>query len=117
MPRTASREDSDEFRQRKISASDLDLGSRAVLENEPELIWYPAEVNTSIRPGWFYHAEEDGQVKPLEQLVSIYENAAGGNATFLLNIPRIPTACCTKRTLRGCGSSAGICGKRTPSTC
>ena len=83
----SQQEDSDEFRQRKISASDLDLGSQAVLENEPELIWYPAEVNTSIRPGWFYHAEEDGQVKPLEQLVSIYENAAGGNATFLLNIP------------------------------
>ena len=54
---------------------------------EEDLVWYPAEVNTSIRPGWFYHAKEDGQVKSLEELVQIYENSVGGNATFLLNIP------------------------------
>lgn len=75
------------FRQRKISARDRDLGSRKVLEREPELIWYPAEVNTSIRPGWFWHAAEDDQVKPLAKLVDIYEKSVGGNATFLLNIP------------------------------
>ena len=84
---SSQHEDSDAFRQRKITAADLDLGSRDVLEHEAELVWYPAEVNTSIRPGWFYHPEEDGRVKPLEQLISIYENAAGGNASFLLNIP------------------------------
>ena len=75
------------FRQRKISAKDRDLGSRAVLENEMDLVWYPAEVNTSIRPGWFWHAAEDDQVKPLEKLIDIYEKSVGGNATFLLNIP------------------------------
>ena len=79
--------DDDAFRQRKISAADRDLGSRAVLADERELIWYPAEVNTSIRPGWFWHASEDGQVKPLEKLIDIYEKSVGGNATFLLNIP------------------------------
>lgn len=75
------------FRQRIISARDRDLGSRSILANEQDLIWYPAEVNTSIRPGWFWHPEEDGQVKPLEKLVDIYEKSVGGNATFLLNIP------------------------------
>ena len=80
-------EDSDEFRQRKISASDEDLGSRAILENEKDLIWYPAEVNTSIRPGWFYHEYEDDKVRRLEELTNIYFNSVGGNATFLLNIP------------------------------
>ena len=80
-------EDSDEFRQRKISASDEDLGSRAILENEKDLIWYPAEVNTSIRPGWFYHEYEDDKVRSLEELTNIYFNSVGGNATFLLNIP------------------------------
>ena len=79
--------DTIEFRQRKIMAQDLDLGSRKVLENEKELVWYPAEVNTSIRPGWFYHEYEDDKVRPLSTLISIYEKSVGGNATFLLNIP------------------------------
>jgi len=82
--------DSDEFRQRKISAWDQDLGSRKILENEPELIWYPAEVNTSIRPGWFYHAYEDDKVHSLDDLKNVYLNSVGGNATFLLNIPPTP---------------------------
>lgn len=75
------------FRLRPIRAQDQDLGSREILQNEKDLIWYPAEVNTSIRPGWFWHAAEDGQVKPLTQLIDIYEKSVGGNATFLLNIP------------------------------
>lgn len=85
---SASQQADDEaFRQRPIRAQDRDLGSRAILENEQELIWYPAEVNTSIRPGWFWHASEDDQVRPLEKLIDIYEKSVGGNATFLLNIP------------------------------
>lgn len=75
------------FRQRKISAHDIDLGSRELLEKENELIWYSAEVNTSIRPGWFYHSYEDDKVRPLSELIKIYNNSVGGNATFLLNIP------------------------------
>lgn len=79
--------DDTEFRLRTISARDQDLGSREILKGESDLIWYPAEVNTSIRPGWFYHASEDDAVKPLEKLIEIYEKSVGGNATFLLNIP------------------------------
>ncbi|NMB13569.1 MAG: alpha-L-fucosidase [Firmicutes bacterium] len=83
----SQKEDNQEFRQRKITASDQDLGSREILKDEMELIWYPAEVNTSIRPGWFYHEEEDNKVRTLEELINIYYNSVGGNATFLLNIP------------------------------
>ena len=79
--------DDDSFRQRRISASDQDLGSREILANEPDLVWYPAEVDTSIRPGWFWHASEDDKVRPLEKLIDIYEKSVGGNATLLLNIP------------------------------
>ena len=75
------------FRQRAIRAQDRDLGSRAILADETDLIWYPAEVNTSIRPGWFWHEHENDQVRPLEKLIDIYEKTVGGNATFLLNIP------------------------------
>ncbi|MDE7293753.1 MAG: alpha-L-fucosidase [Oscillospiraceae bacterium] len=79
--------DDEEFRQRKITASDSDLGSREALKNEEKLIWYPAEVNTSIRPGWFWHESENDKVRSLEELIHIYNNSVGGNATFLLNIP------------------------------
>ncbi|MGG4401150.1 alpha-L-fucosidase [Paenibacillus amylolyticus] len=72
----------------RINTQDSDLGSREVICSQGEqLIWYPAEVNTSIRPGWFYHASEDDQVKTLEELLTVYYGAVGGNATFLLNLP------------------------------
>ncbi len=79
--------DNDEFRQREISAGDADLGSREILANETELVWYPAEVNTSIRPGWFWHESENDKVRPLDELINIYYHSVGANATFLLNIP------------------------------
>ena len=79
--------DEDGFRTRKLTAADLDLGSREILRNEKTLIWYPAEVNTSIRPGWFYHESEDDKVKSLDELLHVYFNSVGGNATFLLNVP------------------------------
>ena len=77
------------FRQR-IRSDEQDLGSRRILEKHEELVWFPAEVNTSIRPGWFYHAEEDSKVRSLEELSSIYIQSVGGNGTFLLNIPPHP---------------------------
>jgi alpha-L-fucosidase len=72
---------------RMIRSGDEDLGSRAVIAEVGELVWYPAEVNTSIRPGWFYHQEEDEQVRSLHELQAIYDGSVGGNASFLLNLP------------------------------
>ena len=80
--------DESEFRQRTLSSSDQDLGSRAVLEGENDLVWYPTEVNFSIRPGWFYHESEDDQVRSLENLISIYDRSMGVNSTMLLNVPQ-----------------------------
>lgn len=72
---------------KEIRSQDLDLGSREAIRGVKDLVWYPAEVNTSIRPGWFYHESEDDKVKSLGELLNIYFNSVGGNATFLLNVP------------------------------
>ncbi|WP_313133575.1 alpha-L-fucosidase [Anaerocolumna sp.] len=82
--------DDPSFSQRVISSMEQDLGSRERLAEEQNLIWYPAEVDVSIRPGWFYHPEEDNKVRSLENLLDIYEKSVGGNATLLLNIPPMP---------------------------
>ncbi len=70
-----------------FDAQTEDLGSRKFLENEQDLIWYPAETDTSIRPGWFYKQSEDERVKDDKALVSLYENTVGGNSALLLNVP------------------------------
>ncbi|MCB8995282.1 MAG: alpha-L-fucosidase [Bacteroidales bacterium] len=52
--------------------------------------WVPAEVNTSIRPEWFYHPGEDARVKTKPQLMDIYYNSIGRNGSLLLNFPIMP---------------------------
>jgi alpha-L-fucosidase len=73
---------------RLVRSDDQDLGSREVLAPHLDsLVWYPAEVNTSIRPGWFHHPAEDDQVREADELFEIWCSAVGGNASFLLNVP------------------------------
>lgn len=64
-----------------------DIGSRDFIKDYDELIWYPAEVDVSIRPSWGYVEGEEKQLYSLETLLYMYEKAVGGNATLLLNVP------------------------------
>ena len=64
--------DTKEFREKKIGEMEKDLGSREFLEGAKGYKWSPAETDTSIRPGWFYHASEDDKVRSPETLIDIW---------------------------------------------
>lgn len=73
---------------KELKSTNKDLGSRETLSSyKGQLIWYPAEVDVSIRPGWFHHPEENKDVKTASELYDLYKKTVGGNATLLLNIP------------------------------
>ncbi|MGI6457361.1 MAG: alpha-L-fucosidase [bacterium] len=69
-----------------VAFSHLSQNPEAV-EEQAHLIWYPAETDVSIRPGWFYHAAQDDEVKSLEHLVDIYFKSIGRGTVLLLNVP------------------------------
>lgn len=80
-------DDMKDFQKRCRDVMLPDMGSREFLANFDEFIWYPAEVDVSIRLGWFYHPLQRFTVKSLNHLMKIYYNSAGNNALMLLNIP------------------------------
>ena len=49
--------------------------------------WIPAECDVSIRPGWFWHENENSKVKTPEELFSLYLKSVGRGANLLLNVP------------------------------
>jgi alpha-L-fucosidase len=50
--------------------------------------WVQAEVDVSIRGGWFFHADQNP--RPPENLMEIYLNSVGHGATLNLNCPPDP---------------------------
>jgi alpha-L-fucosidase len=49
--------------------------------------WVPAEVDVSIRHGWFYHQKQDSMVRTPENLMELYYSSVGRNSNLLLNVP------------------------------
>lgn len=61
---------------------------RMLQEGDPNgSVWRPGETDTSIRPGWFHHAAEDGKVRSVDDLVHLHETSVGRNSKLLLNVP------------------------------
>lgn len=52
--------------------------------------WLPAECDVSIRPGWFFHENQNDKVKTPRQLMDLYYKSVGRGASFLLNVPARP---------------------------
>ncbi len=68
--------------------SDSNIGEMSNIVYSKGLVFSPAETDMSIRPGWFYHKNEEPH--SLERLFNTYLNTVGGNTTFHLNIPPTP---------------------------
>ena len=49
--------------------------------------WIPAECDVSIRPGWFWHENENSKVKSQNELFDLYLKSVGRGANLLLNVP------------------------------
>jgi alpha-L-fucosidase len=65
----------------------IGVNDQLLTGHEDGELWIPSEVNTSIRPGWFYHKKEDDEVKTLSALVDNWYHSVGMNSNFLLNVP------------------------------
>ena len=67
---------------------DITIGSIQNIMYSKALVFSPSETDMSIRPGWFYHSDEEPH--SLERLFTTYINTVGNNSTFNLNIPPMP---------------------------
>lgn len=65
--------------------TDMDLGALNNILYSKGLVFSPAETDMSIRPGWFWHKEQEPH--SLERLFDTYLGTVGGNTTFNLNVP------------------------------
>ena len=66
--------------------------AEALQQGDPHgTVWRPGETDVSIRPGWFWHPAEDGQVRSAENLLELYFTSVGRNSKLLLNVPPTTT--------------------------
>ncbi len=63
-----------------------DLGSRKKIKKAEELVWFPAIMDMKMRPGWFFHDDENVSLEVLSKAVIAYFKSVGNNSTFILNV-------------------------------
>lgn len=88
FPGDAGNEQATEATAKAHAMHSLHHGDRP--DGRTDRVWRPAESDVSIRPGWFYHPEEDDKVRTVENLVELYFNSVGRNSLLLLNVPPTP---------------------------
>ena len=71
-----------------IEPPDLNIGALSNIMYSKGLVFCGSEIDMSIRPGWFYHPEEEPH--SLDRLFTTYLNSVGANTCFILNVPPMP---------------------------
>ena len=61
-----------------------DIGNHGIRDGS---IWNPAETDVSIRPGWFWHEDENDKVRSPANLMELYFASVGRGSNLLLNVP------------------------------
>jgi len=49
--------------------------------------WIPAEADVSIRPGWYYHPDQNARVRTPQNLINLYFQSVGRGASLNLGLP------------------------------
>lgn len=65
--------------------TNLEIGTTPNILYSKGLVFAPAEIDMSIRPGWFWHEKEEPH--SLERLYNTYLGSCGANACLNLNVP------------------------------
>ncbi len=72
----------------QIAPPDTNIGQLSNIMYSEGLVFAGAEIDMSIRPGWFYHENEEPH--SLERLFKTYLNSTGHNSCLHLNVPPMP---------------------------
>ncbi len=78
--------------------TEKELGTMPNILYSKGLVFAPAEINMSIRPGWFWHPDEEPH--SLERLYQTYLTSVGANACMNLNIPPTPEGLFDEKDVR-----------------
>lgn len=70
----------------KLPGNGFVLDKEGVEGHRDGIFWMPAECDVSIRPGWFYHADQDTKVKSPATLMKLYYNSVGHGACLDLGL-------------------------------